>query len=185
MPYPLPQQPRTVGGQRVRLLPPVGCPGVEQWVLPMEFSRWADLGYRKGPIPSDDLELFWLPADSRWNEPIGSAAIELLINPRQSIPTPISVTLGDGCSNVVPWPAVSRQAPRLRHVYAQRADVTVQVQLGMLIATLRETSRCILSFRDGRDALLLTSSLVSSANVSWASSALCRSCERAWTQMAA
>ena len=41
MPYPLPQQPRTVGGQRVRLLPPVGCQGVEQWVLPMEFSRWA------------------------------------------------------------------------------------------------------------------------------------------------
>ena len=64
MPYPLPQQPSTVGGQRVRLLPPVGCSGVEQWVLPMEFSRWAELGYRKGPIPADDLELFWLPADS-------------------------------------------------------------------------------------------------------------------------
>ncbi len=137
MPYPLPQQPSTVGGQRVRLLPPVGCPGVEQWVLSMEFSRWAELGYRKGPIPADDLELFWLPADSRWNEPIGSVAIELLINPRQTIPSPISVTWGDGSSNVVPWPAVSRQAPRLRHVYAQRADVTVQVQLGMLIATLR------------------------------------------------
>ena len=58
MPYPLPQQPSTVGGQRVRLLPPIGCPGVEQWVLPMEFSRWAELGYRKGPIPADDLELF-------------------------------------------------------------------------------------------------------------------------------
>jgi hypothetical protein len=75
MPYPLPQQPRTVGGQRVRLLPPVGCPGVEQWVLPMEFSRWAELGYRKGPIPADDLELFWLPADSRWNEPIGTGGV--------------------------------------------------------------------------------------------------------------
>ncbi len=37
----------------------------------------------------------------------------------------------------MPWPVVSRQAPRLRHVYAQRADVTVQVQLGMLNATLR------------------------------------------------
>jgi hypothetical protein len=47
------------------------------------------------------------------------------------------VTWGDGSSNVMPWPAVSRQAPRLRHVYAQRADVTVQVQLGMLIATLQ------------------------------------------------
>jgi hypothetical protein len=46
------------------------------------------------------------------------------------------VTWGDGSSNVVPWPAVSRTAPRLRHVYAQRADVTVQVQLGMLIASL-------------------------------------------------
>ncbi len=49
-------------------------------MLPMEFSRWAELCYRQGPIPADDLELFWLPADSRWNEPIGSAAIELLIN---------------------------------------------------------------------------------------------------------
>jgi hypothetical protein len=136
MAYPLPQQPRTVGGQRVRLLPPLGCPGVEQWVLPMEFARWAELGYRRGPIPADDLELFWLPADSRWSEPIGSAAIELVINPRQSIPSPISVSWGDGSSNIVPWPAVSRQAPRLRHVYAQRSDVTVQVQLGMLISTL-------------------------------------------------
>ena len=137
MPYPLPQQPRTVGGARVRLLSPVGCPGVEQWVLPMEFGRWAELGYRKGPIPADDLELFWLPADTRWNEPIGSTAIELIINPRYTVPTPIAVTWGDGSSNVVPWPAVSRTAPRLRHVYAQRADVTVQVQLGMLVASLQ------------------------------------------------
>jgi hypothetical protein len=109
---------------------------VEQWVLPMEFSRWAELGYRKGPIPADDLELFWLPADTRWNEPIGSAAIELVINPRQSIPSSISVVWGDGSSEVIPWPATSRQAPRLRHVYAQRADLTVQVQLGLLIASL-------------------------------------------------
>ena len=60
MPYPLPEQPATVGGARVRLLPPLGCPGLEQWVLPMEFGRWAELGYRKGPIPASDLELFWL-----------------------------------------------------------------------------------------------------------------------------
>jgi hypothetical protein len=110
MPYPLPQPPSTVGGQQVRLLPPVGCPGVEQWVLPMEFSRW--------------------------HEPIGSSAIELLINPRQSIPSSIAVIWGDGSSEVIPWPATSRQAPRLRHLYSQRADVSVQVQLGMLIATL-------------------------------------------------
>ena len=103
MPYPLTHSPSTVGGARVRLLPPVGCPGVEQWVLPMEFGRWAELGYRKGPVPADELELFWLPADSRRNEPIGSAAIELLINPRRSIPTPISVTRGDGSSGVRTW----------------------------------------------------------------------------------
>ena len=136
MPYPLPEQPSTVGGARVRLLPPLGCPGTEQWVLPMEFGRWEELGYRKGPVPANDLELFWLPADRRWNEPIASAAIELLINPRQSITAPISVIWGDGTSNEVPWPATSRTAPRLRHVYAHRADVSVQVQLGMLIATL-------------------------------------------------
>jgi hypothetical protein len=136
MPYPLPEQPATVGGARVRLLPPLGCPGTEQWVLPMEFGRWEELGYRKGPVPANDLELFWLPADRRWNEPIASVAIELLINPRQSITSPISVTWGDGSSDLLPWPVTSRTAPRLRHVYAQRADVTVQVQLGMLIASL-------------------------------------------------
>ena len=136
MPYPLPQQPNAAGGQWVRLLPPIGCPGLEQWVLPMEFGRWSELGYRRGPIPADELELFWLPATSRWNEPIGSCAIELLINPRQSIPSPITVTWGDGSSSVVPWPALSRTAPRLRHVYGQRSDVTVQVQLGMLVAVL-------------------------------------------------
>ncbi len=137
MPYPLPEPPTTAGAARVRLLPPVGCPGLEQWVLPMDYGRWSELGYRRGPIPAGDLELFWLPATSRWNEPIGSCAIELLINPRQSIPSPITVSWGDGASNVVPWPALSRTAPRLRHVYGQRADVTVQVQLGMLVATLR------------------------------------------------
>ncbi len=136
MPYPLPEPPTTAGAARVRLLPPVGCPGLEQWVLPMDYGRWSELGYRRGPIPAGDLELFWLPATSRWNEPIGSCAIELLINPRQSIPSPITVSWGDGASNVVPWPALSRTAPRLRHVYGQRADVTVQVQLGMLVATL-------------------------------------------------
>ncbi|MCS5705035.1 hypothetical protein NZK27_02405 [Synechococcus sp. FGCU-3] len=137
MPYPLPEPPTTAGAARVRLLPPVGCPGLEQWVLPMDYGRWSELGYRRGPIPAGDLELFWLPATSRWNEPIGSCAIELLINPRQSIPSPITVSWGDGASNVVPWPALSRTAPRLRHVYGQRADVTVQVQMGMLVATLR------------------------------------------------
>ena len=51
------------------------------------------------------------------------------------ITAPISVTWGDGSSDLLPWPATSRTAPRLRHVYAQRADVSVQVQLGMLIAS--------------------------------------------------
>ena len=136
MPYPLPEQPATVGGARVRLLPPLGCPGTEQWVLPMEFGRWEELGYRKGSVPANDLELFWLPADRRWNEPIASAAIELLINPRQSITAPNSVIWWDGSSDEVPRPPTSRTAPRLRHVYAHRADVTVQVQLVMLIANL-------------------------------------------------
>lgn len=136
MPYPLPEQPTVVGGARVRLLPPVGCPGLEQWVLPMDQAGWLELGYRLGSIPADELELFWLPADRRWNEPLDSAAIELLINPRQSIPGPIAVSWGDGSSDAVPWPATSSSALRLRHVYAQRADVTVQVQMGARTATL-------------------------------------------------
>ena len=95
------------------------------------------LGYRKGSVPANDLEHFWLPADRRWNELIASATIELLINPRQSITAPISVIWGgDGSSELLPWPATSRQAPQLLHDYSQRADVSVQVQLSLLIATL-------------------------------------------------
>ena len=136
MPYPLPDQPTGVGGQRVRLLPPLGCPGTDQWVLPMDYRRWAELGYRKGPIPQADLELFWLPADPRWNEAVGSVPVELLLNPRRHIASPIQVDWGDGSSQVIPWPALSRSAPRLRHLYRQRQDVTVQVQLGVHLAQL-------------------------------------------------
>lgn len=136
MPYPLPESPVGAGGKRLRLLPPVGCPGIEQWVLPMDLAGWLELGYRQGPVPADELELFWLPVDSRWNEAVGSVAIELVINPRQSFSTPITVHWGDGHTDVVPWPAVTRQAPRLRHVYSQRSDLTVQVHLGLLVRDL-------------------------------------------------
>jgi len=136
MPYPLPESPLGSGPQRIRLLPPVGCPGVEQWVLPMDLAGWLELGYRQGPVPADELELFWRPLEPRWNEPVGAVAIELVINPRQSITTPITVHWGDGHTDVVPWPALSRQAPRLRHLYGQRQDMTVQVQLGLLVREL-------------------------------------------------
>ena len=136
MPYPLPAAAIGSGGARVRLLPPLGCPGSEQWVLPMDLPGWLELGYRRGAVPQGDLELFWLPADSRWNEPVGSTAVELLLNPRQHIASPIQVDWGDGSSQVIPWPALSSSAPRLRHLYSQRADVLVRVQLGVLVAEL-------------------------------------------------
>ena len=83
-----------------------------------------ELGYRKGPVPANNLELFWLPAHRRWNEPIASAAIELLTNPRQSISAPISVIWGDGSSDEVPCPPF-RSAPRMLQVYAHRAHVKI------------------------------------------------------------
>jgi len=144
---------------RIRLLPPIGCPGTEQWVLPMDLPGWLELGYRRGPIPADELELAWLPADPRWSEPIAAVPIELLIQPRLPITAPLQLNWGDGSSETIPWPATSRQAPRLRHLYSERADVTVQVQIGLRIATLRVAllgcpvpPRQLLQQRDGGGA---------------------------------
>ena len=159
MPYPLPDSPLGTTTPRIRILPPIGCPGSEQWVLPMDLPGWLELGYRRGPVPADELELAWLPADPRWNEPIAAVPIELLIQPRLPISAPLQVSWGDGSSETIPWPATARQAPRLRHLYSERADVTVQVQIGLRIASLRVAllgcpvpPRQLLQQRDGGGA---------------------------------
>lgn len=130
MPYPLPDPPATAGAARVRLLPPIGCPGLEQWVLPLELAGWTELGYRQGPVPAAALELFWLPADPRWDEPQQAAAITLVINPLQRPAEHVTIDWGDGSSETLPWPALSRKLPPPRHLYPSRLDCTVQVQLG-------------------------------------------------------
>ena len=135
MPYPLPE-PAAGYGDRIRLLPPSGCPGEEQWVVPHEVPRWLELAYRLGPVPADPLELFWLPSPPRWNDPIGSAAIELLIHPRGLIPQPIQVSWGDGHAESFSWSALSRQLPRPRHIYLERSDLTLQVQIGLVLGEL-------------------------------------------------
>lgn len=136
MPYPLAAPPPSPSGSRVRLLPPLGCPGPELLVTQLEAPRWLALGYRNGPVPQAPLELFWLVAPLRWDEPEVGAAIELLIDPRDASPAAISVDWGDGSSELVPWPVISRQPPRPRHYYAARADLTVTVSIGALSAAL-------------------------------------------------
>jgi len=52
MPYPLPESPLGTTTPRLRLLPPVGCPGSEQWVLPMDLPGWlAGAWLPQGPCP--------------------------------------------------------------------------------------------------------------------------------------
>jgi hypothetical protein len=136
MPYPLPGGTAAVGGERIRLLPPIGCPGTDLWVLPMEVQRWEDLGYRRGPVPADPLELFWLPESLRWNEAVGSVPIELRIEGRTYLSQPVTVSWGDGTEETISWPSLRREPIRLRHLYAERADVTVQVQWGLAVSEL-------------------------------------------------
>ena len=133
MPYPLP--PLDESG-RVRLLPPIGCPGQELWVVPHEVSRWQRLGYRLGTVPAAALELFWMPADPIWNDPLGSAPIELSIDPLIKAPQAIQVDWGDGSIETIGWDALSRQVPTPRHIYLDRQDLTVTVQIGMTVASL-------------------------------------------------
>jgi hypothetical protein len=135
MPYPL-TTPSAASGGRVRLLPPWGCPGDEEWVLHQEVDRWRQLGYRLGPVPALPLELFWHPADSQWNEPLGSAAIRLRIDPRALVPQPVVVDWGDGTSETLSWDPIDRVVPNPRHVYQERSDLTVTVQIGMTVASL-------------------------------------------------
>jgi hypothetical protein len=135
MPYPLTASAAASDG-RVRLLPPWGCPGDDQWVLHHEVERWRQLGYRLGAVPALPLELFWHPADSLWNDPLGSAAIRLRIDPRALVPQPITVDWGDGTSETVPWDPLDRQLPTPRHVYGERRDLSVTVQIGMTVAGL-------------------------------------------------
>lgn len=133
MPYPLP--PVDESG-RVRLLPPPGCPGQEQWVVHHEVERWQRLGYRVGPVPAAALELFWMPADRIWTDPAGSAPIELTIDPLIKAPQPIQVDWGDGSVEMIGWDPLARVVPSPRHLYLERQDLTVTVQIGMTVASL-------------------------------------------------
>lgn len=135
MPYPLASAQKQLG-DRVRVLPPIGCPGLSEWVVPHEVQRWLELGFRLGPVPAAPLELFWLPAQRLWNEPLGSAAIQLTIAPIGKTPQPIQVDWGDQHSETIAWDPLARDVPSPRHVYLQRVDLAVSVQIGLTVATL-------------------------------------------------
>jgi len=135
MPYPLPPLPLQ-NGDRVRLLPPVGCPGLSEWVLPHEADRWLDLGFRRAPIPAAELELYWMPSPRRWDEPTLSRAVVLTVNPRALPPQPIQISWGDGSEQTVPWTAYDRRMPTPRHTYQAIEDLMLTVQVGLLVATL-------------------------------------------------
>lgn len=135
MPYPLPGTTGREDG-RVRVLAPLGCPGLEEWVLPHEVQRWLELGFRLGTVPAQSLELFWMPSLRRWNEEVGTAAIELVVDPHGVPMQTLTVAWGDGSSETVPWTVGRPDVPRLRHVYAAREDLTVTVTMGLNVATL-------------------------------------------------
>ncbi len=135
MPYPLPSPPAQ-HGDRVRLLPPVGCPGLSEWVLPHEAGRWLELGFRRAPIPEAELELFWMPSPRRWDEPAMSRSLVLTINPRALPAQPIQVSWGDGNTQLVVWTPYDQRVPTPRHTYGEIKDLAVTVQVGMLIASL-------------------------------------------------
>lgn len=135
MPYPLPGTTEREDG-RVRILPPIGCPGHEEWVLPHQVQRWLELGYRLGAVPAAALELSWMPSARRWNEAVGTAAIELSVDPRGVPMQTLEVTWGDGSSQTVPWTVGRPDIPKLRHLYASREDLTVTVAMGLNVAQL-------------------------------------------------
>ena len=135
MPYPLPSSPAQ-NGDRVRLLPPVGCPGGEEWVLHHQVRRWLELGFRLGPVPAASLELCWMPSPRRWNEDAATAAIELSVDPRGVPMQDLTVIWGDGTTELVPWSVGRPDIPKLRHVYQERQDLTVSVTMGLNLAQL-------------------------------------------------
>jgi hypothetical protein len=135
MPYPMPSTSQ-MSGDRVRLLPPLGCPGRGEWVVPHEVPRWLELGFREAPVPPPDLELSWMPAKLRWDEPALSRAVLLLVHPRALPPQPIQVAWGDGDTETVSWSPFDPRVPEPRHVYAAIEDVTVTVTVGLQVSTL-------------------------------------------------
>ncbi len=133
MPYPLP--PVDESG-RVRLLPPLGCPGKEEWVLHHQADRWLQMGFRVGNVPAANIELYWMPADRMWNDPLGCSPVVLTIDPLIRAPMPITIDWGDGSVETIGWDALSREVPSPRHIYLDRVDLTVIVTIGMTVASL-------------------------------------------------
>jgi hypothetical protein len=105
-------------------------------VVPHEVPRWLALGFREAPVPQLELELTWMPSPRRWDEPALSRAVVLTINPRALPPQPILVSWGDGSSETVPWSPFDSRVPEPRHVYPMPEDLTVTVQVGLLVASL-------------------------------------------------
>ncbi|MGB5135414.1 MAG: hypothetical protein WBN89_09610 [Prochlorococcaceae cyanobacterium] len=135
MPYPLAPSAQQLG-DRVRVLPPSGCPGRGQWVVPHEVPRWLALGFREAPVPQLELELSWMPSPRRWDEPALSRAVVLTINPRSLPPQPIHISWGDGSSETVSWSPFDARVPEPRHLYPMPEDMTATVQVGLLVASL-------------------------------------------------
>jgi len=117
-----------ISAQLIRLLQPTGCPGHPLWVPPNEVLRWEQLGFSRAPVPADALELSWLPAPTADGDPADAAALELVLNPRQTPPAAVTVDWGDGCIETSPWQGSDGNA-RARHTYATRGDYTVTAEL--------------------------------------------------------
>jgi len=133
VPFPLPEYPDGVH-ERVRILPPLGCPGDERWVVPSMAPGWLALEYRAAPLPPEALELWWLPAPEEWNDPPDSAPVLLHLRPRQAlVGTTATIHWGSGAPQVVP---LAEAMSGVRHLYSSRTDLMVTVTVGAVVATL-------------------------------------------------
>ena len=80
---------------QIRLLVPTGCPGENVWVPPNEVKRWENIGYTRGNVPADKLELSWLDIPAKLNG-VYSYVIELILNSAVTPAKTVDINWGDG-----------------------------------------------------------------------------------------
>ena len=106
---------------QIRLLVPAGCPGENVWVPPNEVKRWENIGYTRGNVPADKLELSWLDIPAKLNG-VYSYVIELIINSAVTPAKTVDINWGDGITETHDW-----GNGRHTHTYAERKEYNVKV----------------------------------------------------------
>jgi len=105
---------------QIRLVVPTGCPGENVWVPPNEVKRWENIGYTRGNVPADKLELAWLDIPAKLNG-VYSYVIELILNSAVTPPKTVDINWGDGITETHDW-----GAGRHTHTYAERKEYEIK-----------------------------------------------------------